>query len=46
MIYDYYETGLIGTLTLAADDLGLRHIGDQPHTVARGALAAPPGPVH
>ncbi len=26
MIYDYYETGLIGTLTLAADEQGLRHI--------------------
>lgn len=26
MIYDYYETGLIGTLTLAADERGLRHI--------------------
>jgi methylated-DNA-[protein]-cysteine S-methyltransferase len=27
MIFDYYETGLIGTLTLAADERGLRHIG-------------------
>lgn len=26
MIYDYFDTGLIGTLTLAADDQGLRHI--------------------
>jgi methylated-DNA-[protein]-cysteine S-methyltransferase len=26
MIYDYFETGLIGTLTLAADEQGLRHI--------------------
>ena len=26
MYYDYYETGLIGTLTLAGDEMGLRHI--------------------
>lgn len=26
MIYDYFDTGLIGTLTLVADEQGLRHI--------------------
>ena len=26
MVYDYFETGLIGTLTLVADQRGLRHI--------------------
>jgi methylated-DNA-[protein]-cysteine S-methyltransferase len=26
MNYDYFETGLIGTLTLAGDEKGLRHI--------------------
>ena len=26
MFYDYFETGLIGTLTLVGDDEGLRHI--------------------
>ncbi len=26
MYYDFFETGLIGTLTLAGDDEGLRHI--------------------
>jgi methylated-DNA-[protein]-cysteine S-methyltransferase len=26
MYYDYFETGLIGALTLVADELGLRHI--------------------
>jgi methylated-DNA-[protein]-cysteine S-methyltransferase len=26
MIYDYFETGAIGTLTLAADEVGLRYI--------------------
>jgi methylated-DNA-[protein]-cysteine S-methyltransferase len=26
MFYDYFETGLIGTLTLAADEVGLRHV--------------------
>ena len=26
MYYDYFETGLIGTLTLVGDDTGLRHI--------------------
>jgi methylated-DNA-[protein]-cysteine S-methyltransferase len=26
MFYDYFETGLIGTLTLVADEQGLRHI--------------------
>jgi methylated-DNA-[protein]-cysteine S-methyltransferase len=26
MYYDFFETGLIGTLTLAADETGLRHI--------------------
>lgn len=26
MYYDYFETGLIGTLTLVGDDSGLRHI--------------------
>lgn len=26
MFYDYFETGLIGTLTLIADEQGLRHI--------------------
>jgi len=26
MVYDYYNTGVIGTLTLVADDHGLRHI--------------------
>jgi methylated-DNA-[protein]-cysteine S-methyltransferase len=26
MFYDYFETGLIGTLTLAGDEEGLRHI--------------------
>jgi methylated-DNA-[protein]-cysteine S-methyltransferase len=29
MVYDYYETGLIGTLTLAADEQGLRGIDFQ-----------------
>lgn len=26
MYYDYFDTGLIGTLTLAGDEVGLRHI--------------------
>lgn len=26
MYYDYFDTGLIGTLTLAGDEAGLRHI--------------------
>jgi len=26
MFYDYFETGLIGTLTLVAEEAGLRHI--------------------
>jgi methylated-DNA-[protein]-cysteine S-methyltransferase len=26
MFYDYFDTGLIGTLTLAGDEQGLRHI--------------------
>ncbi len=26
MVYDYFNTGLIGTLTLAGDEKGLRHI--------------------
>ena len=26
MFYDYFETGLIGTLTLVGDEEGLRHI--------------------
>jgi methylated-DNA-[protein]-cysteine S-methyltransferase len=26
MYYDYYETGMIGVLTLAADDQGLRYV--------------------
>ncbi len=26
MFYDYFDTGLIGTLTLAGDEKGLRHI--------------------
>ena len=26
MYYDYFETGLIGTLTLLGDELGLRHV--------------------
>lgn len=26
MFYDYFDTGLIGKLTLVADDVGLRHI--------------------
>ena len=26
MVYDYFDTGLIGTLTLVADDQGLRYI--------------------
>jgi len=26
MYYDYYETGMIGVLTLAADDKGLRYV--------------------
>ena len=26
MFYDYFDTDLIGTLTLVADDQGLRHI--------------------
>jgi methylated-DNA-[protein]-cysteine S-methyltransferase len=29
MYYDYFDTGLIGTLTLAGDEAGLRHIDFQ-----------------
>jgi methylated-DNA-[protein]-cysteine S-methyltransferase len=39
MIYDYYETGLIGILTLAGDEQGLRRIGFQ--TARRPMLVDP-----